>query len=169
MIDWSDSKVEEKNGKKRKKFAAYCPVCGHKRYLEKSKAVRDSLCLSCTGRKGYMACVKKYGPDWSILKLQEYRLTHPSAFELEVQQALDKAGVHYEREVIARGPMHYLIDFWLPGDIALEAHGRVHELFDLSERDEKKRRYLIDQGYTYVEVTPQSLDKVVIELAERIA
>lgn len=116
-----------------------CPSCKNWRHLRpcdiRRNIKRGSVCKSCqtsaAGKKGYRSAVSKYGRDFGLKHVREYRLKNPSRLELHVANLLNQCSLSYEREVLVEcKDRTYLVDFivYVQGkQVAIEVNGEwVH-------------------------------------------
>lgn len=145
-------------------YPVACPQCLQERWLKKVDAekalAQDSLCYRCTqsqrGKKGFASTVARFGWDFAIQNIRNYRLANPSNLEREIILLLDELGLHYEREVRCdAAPKVYLIDFVierLPLVIALEIQGAYYHRHRQSE-DARKALAIEERGYQLLVIT----------------
>ena len=126
-----------KNGKRTERYYALtCGNCGEKYHLrihDARKAVEENrVCAHCNqiaqSKKGYAACVRKHGEDFTIKFVTEYQLAHPSTTEQQIMAWIDKLGVTYQRQVVVNlgGKSRYIVDFYFDNGKAIEAAGYWH-------------------------------------------
>lgn len=129
-------------------YPVTCNRCGSERWLRKNDALKaPEICGRCqrsdAGKIGYRVTAQRYGADFAIKFMQQYRLTHPSKPEREVSALLDLLGVDYEREVRLdlEGGDRYLLDFVirLAGSpcSAIQVNGWQHTREKVAIRDRK--------------------------------
>ena len=141
-----------------------CPLCHGETWLRRHDARkwesgRVQQCGTCqrkaAGRRGYQVTTKRYGEKISVKWLRQYLLENPSSLEVAMMLILADIGItNYSREywlqTKASGKRRrvYLIDFVLPGYLAIEVNGEyVHSSKEAKRRDMYKQRYIRKSGF----------------------
>ncbi len=133
---------------------ATCPTCGSERRVRVADVGRAKQCrryhLTQIASKGYAATRDKYGQHFAVRFVRDYRLANPSSLEQIVLGWLERQGVYFEREYWFETPDRvYLIDFMLPGCVAVEVNGTWSHSYHV-ERDRRKLAALRDSGFQIV-------------------
>ena len=127
-----------------------CPTCGRSRRVRQRDIGRVKQCRHChltqIAPLGYAATRAKHGENFAVRFVRDYRLANPSSLEEIVSNWLDCQGMYFEREYwFEVSDEVYLVDFVLPGYIAIEVQGTcVHQFH--TERDRRKQALLREAG-----------------------
>jgi hypothetical protein len=132
---------------------------------------RAKQCRRCHNSQiaplGYAATKAKYGPNFALQFVRDYRLSHASNLEQIVTRWLDGQDVCYEREYwLETADRAYLVDFLIlpakrvqiasgdkimAGCVAIEVNGWHHQYH--AERDRRKAAALKAEGFTVIELS----------------
>jgi len=100
-------------------------VCGNRRYLRLSSAVKVQCCFQCSqrrkGKLGYKAALKTLRRKGYDTLPQEYLDKNPSSAEVVAANFLDRHRIPYQRNVrLPNIKRHWLIDFCIAGKTWIE-------------------------------------------------
>ncbi len=132
-----------------------CPTCGSERRIRVADVGRAKQCQRChltqIARRGYAATRDKYGQHFAVRFVRDYRLANPSSLEQIVTNWLEEAGIYFEGEYWFEtgGGDVFLVDFMLPGCIAVEVNGAWAHSYHV-ERDRRKLAALRESGFQVV-------------------
>jgi very-short-patch-repair endonuclease len=120
----------------------------------------SSTACAINGSKGFIATLKKHGPDVAFNGARRWRLDHPSSNELRMIGILSRLRIAYEREY-GLGDSHYTVDFYLPETPqAIEVDSRIHDQFDAEKRRlraVRKRMLLAERGIDLLTIWDKEL------------
>ncbi|GAB4528510.1 MAG: hypothetical protein OHK0046_47400 [Anaerolineae bacterium] len=142
-IDWQTSEVRTRSvrGKpRRERYYAVTCDCGSVRWLRRTDAERAGQCFHCAqiakAPLGWKATAKKYGADFGIKAVREWRLENPSDLEQWFMRVAEEMRLTYQREVLLAD--RWLIDFVIE-NVAYEVDGYWHQYRDDSAKHEAAR------------------------------
>ena len=121
-----------------------CPICGEVMSYKGrgNKTCASQVCVNEFLRRKQLEKVQN-GTHSGWMRRNE--LSYPEQFWKKV---LDNNGIAYDHDYpVSTGVTHYLLDFFIDGNIDLEIDGSQHELPEAVEHDKKRDAYVTSIGF----------------------